>query len=182
MKIYFATTNKGKLEEAREILGVEVIGTPLDIDEIQSLNPIEVATKKAQAYFDVLKKPLFVEDVSLAFEALGKLPGTYINDFWQVLGNGGLMALLDGKVKRSAVAQTTIVYIDAEAKEHVFIGVINGEISKSPRGSNGFGWDPIFIPSGSKKTYAEMSNEEKNKHSMREKALKKMGKWLNENG
>ena len=80
-KLYFATTNEGKLKEAKSILKVEVVGTPLEIDEVQSMDPIEVATKKARLYFEKLRKPIFVEDVSVFIKALNGLPGPYIDAF-----------------------------------------------------------------------------------------------------
>lgn len=179
-KIYFATTNEGKLREARSILGMQVVGTPLEIDEVQSLDAVEVATKKAKAYFAALKKPIFIEDISLSFSALKGLPGTYINDFLKILGNEGLIDLLKGKKGRKAVAQATVVYVGARGKEKVFIGQVRGAIAKKSKGE-GFGWDPIFIPEGEGRTFGEMSLEEKNKFSMRARALKKLKKWLQEN-
>lgn len=176
--IHFATTNKGKLKEAREILGIDVIGTPLKIDEVQSLDPVEVATKKARAYYAKLKKPIMVDDISLSFNALGNLPGTYINDFSKVMGNEGLVGLLKDKKDRTAVAQLTVVFMDRSGKDHLFVGLIKGTISKKVVGDRGFGWDPIFIPKGHKKTFAQMSAEEKNEISMRAIALKKFKKWL----
>ncbi len=174
-RVYFATTNEGKLAEAREILGMEVVGTPLEIDEIQSLDPVEVAVKKARTYFQRLKKPIFVEDGSLFFESLNKLPGVYIDSFSKSLGNDGLAKLAGGS---RAVAQVTVVYIDKKDVENVFIGKVKGKIANRPRGEKGFGWDPIFIPEGSRKTFAEMEMAEKNKYSMRKKALLKFKRWL----
>ncbi len=176
-KIYFATTNEGKLKEAREILGVEVVGTPLEIDEIQSLDLEEVAIKKARAYFEILKKPVFVEDVSLTIKAFGELPGPYIDAFMKSVGNKGIIRMLKGLKDRSAWAQATVVYINRTNSEQVFVGKINGAIVSKPRGS-GFGWDPIFLPKAYGKTFGEMDMEEKNKISMRAIALKKMKKWL----
>lgn len=176
-KIYFATTNEGKLKEARSILGISVEGTPLEIDEVQSLDPIEVATKKAEAYYDALKKPIFVEDNSLSIKALNELPGPYIDAFMKSLGNEGIVNLLKNVKDREVVAQATVVYVDEGGKKHVFIGKVKGLVANKPRG-NGFGWDPIFIPDGGKKTFGEMSLEEKNKYSMRAKALKKLKKRL----
>lgn len=176
-KLIFATKNDGKLAEAIEILGIEVVGDPLEIDEIQSLDPVEVATKKAKAYYVELKKPLFIEDVSLVFDALIRLPGTYINDFSKALGNDGLCKLI-GDGSRKAKAQTTIVHIDNDGNEHVFEGVVEGSIADSPRGDKGFGWDPIFIPDGDTRTFAEMDLDEKNNYSMRKIALTKFKKWL----
>lgn len=177
-KLIFATGNKGKLEEAKIILGIDVVGTNLEIDEIQSLDSVEVAVKKAKEYYKKLKKPIFVEDFSFNFKSLNGLPGVYIDSFLKALGNDGIISLLKNKKDRTAVAQATVVYIDKKGKEHIFIGKVNGKIALKQKGKNGFGWDPIFIPDGSKKTFAEMELKEKNKYSMRKKALMKFKNWL----
>jgi XTP/dITP diphosphohydrolase len=179
--IYFATTSQGKLNEARQLLGIDVQSCGLDIDEIQSLDPETVAVKKAAAYFQELKKPILVEDVALTFEALEKLPGTYINDFFKVLGNQGLVSLLQKASSRKAIAQTTLVFMDQDGKSHIFIGIVAGEIAREPKGDNGFGWDPIFIPDGETRTFGEMTETEKAKYSMRAKALADFKKWLEQN-
>ncbi len=176
-KIFFATTNEGKLKEAREILAVEVEGCGLEIDEIQSLNPEEVAVKKAREYYKKLKKPIVVEDVSLIFNALNSLPGPYINDFLKSIGNSGLIKLLNGQKDRSAVAITTLVYFD-KSGEHVFKGEVKCQVSQKEKGENGFGFDTILIPEGQPKTFAEMDMKEKNKYSMRAKAFKKLKTYL----
>lgn len=93
------------------------------------------------------------------------------------MGNEGLARLLDGK-ERSAEVSDIIVFIDEFGKDHVFIGKIDGLIAKKPRGDKGWGWDPVFIPEGSSKTFGEMEEAEKNKYSMRAKALKLFKKWL----
>lgn len=178
--IIFATTNENKLKEAKKILtSVKIEGAELPIEEIQSLDTKKVAVEKARAYFKELQKPLFIEDVALTFNALNGLPGTYINDFSKALGNDGLIGLLNGKSDRSAVALTTLVYID-ENGEQIFEGEVKGRISESARGTNGFGWDPIFIPEGEDRTFAEIKDEEKNKYSMRAMALLKLQEYLSE--
>lgn len=175
MKIFFGTTNEGKLHEARSLLDIEVEGTPLEIPEIQSLDPVKVATQKAKDWFAKLGKPVLIEEVALFFDALNLLPGTYIKDFEKSLGNDGLTKLL-GK-NRKATAQTTLAFCNNDTVE-IFIGKIDGSIAKKPLGENGFGWDPIFIPNDSKKTFAQMTDKEKNKFSMRAIALEKFKKWL----
>jgi len=177
-KLTFATTNKGKLQEASRFLGIEVEGCGLEVDEIQSLDPEKVAIKKGVAYFEKLNNPILVEDVALTFHAFGKLPGTYINDFFQVLGNKGLTDLLHTMSSRKATALTTLVFIENKNEFHVFTGIVDGEIANEPRGNNGFGWDPIFKPDGSQQTFAEMGEVEKSKYSMRSKALVKFKAWL----
>lgn len=178
MKLIFATSNEGKLREAKEILDVEVEGTTLEIDEVQSLDNVVVATKKAKLYFDEVKKPLFVDDNGLFFEALNGLPGPYIGDFLKAIDVAGLLNLIKDNSNRKAKAVVVIAYIDEFKKVHTFEGVVNGIISNEPRGTNGFGWDSIFIPEGTKKTFAEMTSEEKNDISMRKLALHKFREWL----
>lgn len=177
-KILFATTNQGKLNEAKEILAIEVEGIGMEIDEIQSLSPEDVAQKKAWAYFEKLKTPLVVEDLALSFSALNGLPGTYIKDFDKALGNDGLVKLLENHDDRSAEAKTVFVYIDEKGKTHTFEGTVKGFISNEVRGDKGFGWDPIFIPEGNTKTFGEMEMDEKNKYSMRSIALQKLADFL----
>ena len=150
----------------------------MPISEIQSLDPLEVAVKKVRDYFTQLKKPIFVEDVSLEFSVLKGLPGTYINDFLNSLGNKGLIKILSPYKNKKAIAQTTLVFKDNSKKEHIFTGKVTGKISSKPKGNQGFGWDQIFIPDGSDKTFAQMSLVEKNKYSMRVKAFKKFKKYL----
>ena len=175
-KLIFATSNKNKLAEAQQILGIELEGTSLDIPEIQSLDHHEVAKQKALDYFNQLNKPLFIEDTSLSFTALNGLPGSYINDFSKALGNQGLIDLLANKTDRSAIARVTIALIKATDDIQLFDGEIKGTITMFPQGENGFGWDPIFIPNGFDKTFAQMTDEEKNNCSMRRLALEKLAK------
>ncbi len=176
-KIVFATTNSGKISEANNILGIEVVPSGLEIPEIQSIDPEKVALQKAADYFAQLKTPLLIEDVSLTFNSLNGLPGPYINDFSKALGNKGLIELIKGN-DRTATAMTTLVYCDKDRNPHLFQGIIQGKISTEERGSNGFGWDPIFIPDGTTKTFAEMTESEKNSLSMRKIALQKFKTWL----
>ncbi|OGM74691.1 hypothetical protein A2382_03830 [Candidatus Woesebacteria bacterium RIFOXYB1_FULL_38_16] len=176
-KVLFGTTNLNKVKEASEILGVDVGSVNFEIDEVQSLDPVIVATKKSRAYFEKTKRAVFVEDVSLSFDQLNGLPGTYINDFAKAIGNQGLIKCIGKNGARGAEAKVTIVYKD-KAIEKIFVGRVKGIIAKKEKGSNGFGWDSIFIPEGSKKTFAQMSLTEKNKYSMRAIAFKKFHNWL----
>jgi len=178
MKLFFATSNEGKLAEARAVLNnYEIEGTPLEIDEIQSLDTTKVATSKALMYYEKLKKMLFVEDVALIFNALGGLPGTYINDFSKAINNVGLVKLLDKYDDKSAIAITTIALASGKGDVSIFKGEVKGEIV-NPRGTNGFGWDPIFVPENSNKTFAEMEISEMLPFKMRTIALLKMRDYL----
>ncbi len=177
-KLLFTTTNENKLKEAQTILNIPLEGISLEIDEIQSLDPNKVITQKAIAYFQQIGKPLFVEDNSLTFEALNTLPGTYINDFSKALGNDGLIRLIENYSNRNATATVVIGYIQNFSNIQIFTGTVTGTITSEPRGDQGFGWDPIFIPNGESKTFGEMSLDEKNKYSMRTIALNKFKDWL----
>jgi len=183
MKLVFATSNQNKINEVNRILGsdVELEGTSLEIEEIQSLNPAKVAEEKAKAYYKVLKTPLIVEDTSLNFNALNGLPGPYINDFSKALNNKGLINLLSSADNRRAIAQVTFCLILDENNIHTFEGKVEGDISTEERGNNGFGWDPIFIPLGQGKTFAEMIDSEKDVYSMRAKALSLLQQYLSAN-
>ncbi len=183
MKLIFATSNQNKINEVSRMLGnsFEIEGTSVEIDEIQSLNPVKVAEEKAKAYFRELKTPLIVEDTALGFNGLNGLPGPYINDFAKALGNKGLINLLAAVDNRRAVAQVTFCLIIDENTIHTFEGKVEGDISTEEKGTNGFGWDTIFIPLGQDKTFAEMQDSEKDSYSMRSKALALLQQHLNSN-
>lgn len=169
-KIVFATTNENKIREASEILRIKIIPRKLIIDEVQTLEPIECVKKKAEAAYNLTKTPILVEDTCLFFNAWGELPGVFIDYFMKSLDNEGLLKLLSNEKDRSAWAQTSLCYFDGK-KAVVTSGEVKGAIAKKKRGNDGFGWDPIFIPQGENKTFAEMTSKEKNSLSMRKIAL-----------
>jgi len=170
MEIYFVTSNKNKLKEFEEILGFKLKNISLDLKEIQSIDAKEVVIYKAKEAFKIIKKPVIVEDSALYFEAWNGLPGALIKLFESKIGYKTLCKIL-GK-NRKAKAQTVIGYFDGRNYKN-FIGEIEGKISFKPKGKNGFGWDVIFIPKGHQKTFAQMSQKEKNEISMRKIALER---------
>ena len=123
-----------------------------------------------QAYA-LLKKPVLVEDTGLHIEYLNGFPGALIKSFWEHLGNEGISRLA-GLSNLTAI--TVIGYHDGE-NMYFFRGMTKGYIPHLPT-SGGFGWDGIFIPDGSNKTYGQMTPEEKNKISQRSKALDELKK------
>ncbi len=175
--ISFATTNEGKLKEAKEILDIAIEPLSLDVDEVQTLDPIVCAEKKAEYAYSKHRAPLLVEDTTLFFDAWNGLPGVFIDYFMKTLKNEGLLRLLKDEKNRQAKAQTTLCYFDGTTK-HIVVGIIEGTISESPKGDSGFGWDPIFIPNKTNKTFAEMTSEEKNHTSMRKMAFEELKKKL----
>lgn len=178
-EITFITGNAAKAKELATHLEYPVAHQKIDLAEIQSLDLKEVVEHKAMEAYRHMQKTVLVEDTSLVFNALGKLPGPLIKWFLNELDNDGLAKLLDGYADRTALAKTCFGLFDGE-RLHLFEGQMKGTIADTPRGERGFGWDPIFIPAGATKTWAEMSPDEQKENSMRRIALKKLEKFLRE--
>ena len=177
MKLIFITGNKNKLREAREILhDFDVENQEIDLPEFQG-EPHFIATEKARIAAQKLGCAVFVDDTNLCFEALHGLPGPYIKDFLTKLGPLGLVKLLSAYDDKRARAVALIGFCEPGKEPLVFEGSTPGTIV-SPKGSTHFGWDPIFLPEGYEKTYAEMESETKNKISHRYKALAKFRDYL----
>ena len=173
-ELYFASSNKHKFLEAKKILesfGVKIKFYKIELEEIQSDSLSEVASKKAINAFKVLNKPVIIEDDGLFIDSLGNFPGVYSSYAFKTIGNKGILNLL-GK-KREAKFISIITFLDKNYLKS-FEGKIHGTISKTQKGQ-GWGYDPIFIPLNSKKTFAELKN--KNELSHRYKALKKFASW-----
>ncbi len=174
--IVVVTSNKHKVAEINKILGTNYKVSPHDIPEIQSMNLDDVIGAKAKAAYGLFKKPVLVTDVSLEIEALNGLPGPFVKYFVQTIGAGGTAALLKNKTNKAKVTDALGLYDGKTLK--IFKGSLVGTLASQPRGSSGFGFDVVFIPKGSTKTYAEMSPEEKNKISHRSIALKKLRAYM----
>jgi non-canonical purine NTP pyrophosphatase (RdgB/HAM1 family) len=176
----FITGNQHKADHLAKWLGMPINHHKVDLDEIQSLDPHEVAEHKVRQAYEILKVPTLVEDVSLTFEAMGRLPGTYIKWFIEELGVDGLCKLADGLEHRKANARVLYALYDG-SEVHYFENVVKGEIAPEPRGAHGFGWDPVFIPEGLDRTYAEIEvGEDLRPYSVRAKAVEKLREYLNE--
>lgn len=172
-EVTFVTGNQNKLREVREILAVSPLvinSASLDIPELQG-TPESVAIAKCKAAFAKILRPVIIEDTSLCFNALSGLPGVYIRDFYERLGNTGLSALLSGHTDKTAYAQCIFAYTSDGEDVKLFTGKTHGKIV-DPRGQDTFGWDPVFECEGM--TFAEMSAETKNAVSHRYKALECM--------
>jgi XTP/dITP diphosphohydrolase len=182
MRIAFVTSNPGKVEEAKkyfEPLGVEVYQLRLSYPEIQADTLEEVAEYGAKWLAERIKGPFFLDDSGLFVDALRGFPGVYSAYVYKTLGFNGILRLLEGETNRKAHFKSVIAYWDGGL--HVFTGRVDGEITTEPRGSGGFGFDPIFKPDGFDKTFAEMTTEEKNEISHRGRALRAFAQWLKEN-
>lgn len=175
----FVTGNEHKLLEVQALLGLPLQHVELDLPEIQALDvDIVVRDKVLQAY-ERTGKAVLVEDTGLAFAAWNGLPGALIRWFLQTVGNHGLCRMLPDAGDRSAVARTAFALCDGGSVV-VCGGEMHGIITLEPRGQQGFGWDAIFQPAGSDKTFAEMAADEKHRLSMRRLAADKLRRWLRE--
>lgn len=187
MQIVFVTGNKNKLAEVEAILLKKSEGQPLkfelsnhalNLDEIQNADPKAVATHKAKQAFQIIQKPVLVEDTCLCFESMQGLPGPFIKFFLEKLKPEGLCHMLDGFPSRRGYALCTFALClpaeDSSPEVLIFQGRTDGQIVVEPRGPQTFGWDSTFQPDGLPQTFAEMTKETKNSVSHRYRALDKL--------
>jgi non-canonical purine NTP pyrophosphatase (RdgB/HAM1 family) len=183
MKLTFVTSNDHKVKEAEGILGLPVERVKLDLDEIQSMDLRKVVEHKIrQAYaklgFSVgTGQAVIVEDVSFAIKQLNGLPGPFIKWFENGVGSQGVADLLT-KPDRSVLYVVGYGFFDGE-KFLYTEGVLEGIIAKEPRGTEGFGFDTIFIPKGYEKTMSELGVAVKVKIGPRTLALLQLKEFLN---
>jgi len=178
MKLYFATGNKHKLTEAREILkGYEIERLDCDYPEIRSNSVEDVALDGVKYVVEKTGKACFVEDTGLFIDALKGFPGTYSKFVFERIGWQGILRLLQDETNRSAKFISAVAYLEPESEPRCFVGEAAGLIAHKASGDGGFGYDPIFIPTGRQKTFAE-EPVTKHKLSHRCKALLGLKRWL----
>jgi inosine triphosphate pyrophosphatase len=177
-QLIIATGNKNKLKEFQDMLkGYDIIAIPVDTLEIQGTAE-EVILEKAKRSYDILKKRCMVEDTSFEFEEWNGLPGPYIKDFLKHLGYAKLAYLTTNK---NAKTVCLIALVNSAEDIVIFKGEVNGKVVKM-KGDYGFEFDKVFIPDGQTKRFAEMTFEEKNQLSHRNKAITKLKEYLDKNG
>jgi len=185
LELYFATGNPHKLAEANSILsdlGVILKPAPSPKIEIQSESLEEIARYAAEAAYRSIGSPLVVEDSGLFVESLNGFPGPYSSYVYKTIGCGGILRLLEGRGNRAAHFECVVVYASREALRS-FVGIAKGYIAEAPRGSGGFGFDPIFICEGcGGRTFSELCQSEKSAVSHRGRAFRALGEWLSSPG
>jgi len=177
MELVLVTGSDSKAREAREILGRAIERVEIDLPEIQAATVEEVAREKSREAFRRLERACVVEDSPLGFAAWGGLPGPFVKWFEKAAGLEALCRSLDGFPDRSATAICVLAF-RSETAQLTAVGRVEGTIAPKPRGDRGFGWDSIFIPRGSDRTFAEMSPEEKNAISHRRRAWEELREKL----
>ncbi|MFM2116975.1 MAG: RdgB/HAM1 family non-canonical purine pyrophosphatase [Bacteroidota bacterium] len=182
--LVFATNNFNKAQEVNHILGntfkvlsLKEAGIEIDIDEPHDTLEAN-AREKSMTIYTIKNIDCFSEDTGLEVEALNGAPGVksarYAGEPSNTRANiEKLLHQLKNKQNRKAQFRTVISLLQ-NGVEKQFEGICKGEITLEPSGENGFGYDPVFIPEGSTKTFAEMNIEEKNEYSHRRKAVEKL--------
>ncbi len=191
MKLIFATNNQNKVEELQSAIGniIEIISLKdagINIDIPEPFDTLEEnASEKSKTIYALTNMNCFSEDTGLETEALNGEPGVksarYAGEDKAFDKNiDKLLLKLNGINNRNAQFRTVISLI-IDNKEFLFEGICKGKIINERKGEKGFGYDPVFVPNGSDKTFAEMTMEEKNNFSHRKKAADKLITFLQEN-
>ncbi|QBD77385.1 non-canonical purine NTP pyrophosphatase [Ktedonosporobacter rubrisoli] len=175
--LIYITSNPGKARQISQYLDFPVEHRNIELIEVQSLDLATIIKHKAREAYKHVLSPVLVEDTSLQFLAMGKLPGPLVKWFLAELGTDGLCRLLNGSEERAARAAAQFGLYDGQSFR-TFTGEREGYIAYEPRGNHGFGWDPIFIPAGYDRTWGEMTDEERRETSMRALALEKLDAYL----
>jgi non-canonical purine NTP pyrophosphatase (RdgB/HAM1 family) len=176
-KLILVSSNPNKGIEAERILGMPLLRVSLVLPEIQAATVEEVTRYKLEVARTKGYHRLIVEDVSLGFDELGNFPGPYVRWLLEAAGGRGLAVIAYALRNRSARAQCCVAYWNGSVGR-LFHGETTGDILVEPRGEQKFGWDAWFQPHGSNKTFAEMTDDEKDAASHRGKAYRQLAEYL----
>ncbi len=176
--VKFVTGNPNKVREAQEILGVDLEQVDLpDLHEIQTYQVEVIVEQKVRQAYEALKCPVMVEDSGLVFAAWNGLPGALVKWFEVTTGCEGMVKMLETFSDKTAFAQCYVGLHDGKDVK-IAKGEVQGRVADQLRGSNGFGWDVLFIPDGHDRTYAQMQAQEKNAISHRKRAFEALKAML----
>ena len=177
-ELFFVSSNENKFQEAERILsnsGVQINLFKTTLEEIQSNNLNDIAEQKAINAYDLIQKPVIIEDDGLFINSLNGFPGPYSSYVYDTIGNEGIIKLLENSEIRDAKFVSIIAYCDNDSSVKLFESSIPGKISPTIE-TGRWGYDPIFIPAGESKTYANVSDKDKFSH--RSVSLKKFSSWF----
>jgi XTP/dITP diphosphohydrolase len=184
-EFFFATGNDHKIQEAKAAVaqfGIEIskFGEFQKI-EIQNPDLEEIANTALSLIIQKSNKPIFVEDSGLFIHHLSGFPGPYSSFVFETLGVEGILKLMEEAKTRKAEFRSSVSFGTHGKWFATFSSATEGTIQLKPRGTNGFGFDPIFVPMWTSKTFSEMELKEKTVYSHRAKAISKLALWyLNE--
>src|SRR6267143_5954473 len=175
--LWFVTQNRHKYQEARRTLdpfGIRVRMLACPKTEIQSTNLSKIAKFAAEEAAKKHNRTVLVEDSGLFVKALNGFPGPFSSYVHATIGVEGLLSLMSRRKRREAYFQASLVLASPRGSSQEFTGRAHGTISHKSAGKQGFGFDPIFIPTGARKTFAQGGTEFKDKHSHRAIAFRKL--------
>lgn len=186
--LIFATNNGNKVQEIQSLVGADFKVIPLkeagiDIDIPEPHDSFqENAAEKARTIFQITHQNCFSEDTGLEIEALQGAPGVksarYAGEHRDFQANIDKVLIALNQIENRKAQFRTVICLIWEGQEYYFEGICKGHISTEMHGSKGFGYDPIFIPEGATKSFAEMTMDEKNKFSHRQKAVTQLFEFL----
>jgi len=179
--ITFVTTNPGKFREVSAKLaplGIRLARRDRAYPELQADCLEDVVRFAAGLVAKEVRGEFLIDDSGLFVEALGGFPGVYSSYAYRTLGPAGLVRLLQGRRERAARFETVFLLGNRGRPPRVFRGECEGTIARIPRGHGGFGFDPIFVPTGARRTFGEMGLTEKNAISHRARAAEALARHL----
>ncbi len=170
------TSNDGKAREFADALANipwRVERVKLEYEEVQADTLEEVAVSSARAIMasGAVSRPFMIEDSGLFIETLKGFPGVYSSYVHRTVGCAGVLRLLDGAQDRRARFESRVALVTTWGEVELFHGTSPGTIADRERGRGGFGFDPVFVPEGESRTFAEMELDEKQRRSHRGAAL-----------
>lgn len=178
-ELTFVTQNKNKIEDAKKLLpDFYIEHIDFDVPEIQSLEPKEIAEYKVRFAYDKVKKPCFVMDASLFLDCLNGFPGPFIKWYFKYTVGAEKTCQIANLFDQHECKWTTILAYFDGVKISYIEETIKGKISGEPKGTNGYEWDVIFIPEGERRTFAEMTFEEKQSYAVTKKITDKFKVFL----
>lgn len=180
--VFFVTGNVHKFAEARQVLGEYRVSVALlrktDAVEIQDDSLEKIAKARAVDAGRDLNLPILVEDAGLFIDALRGFPGPYSSYVYRTIGDEGVLKLMENVANRGARFESVVAFLSPTMDEpSCFNGEVKGQVTAERRGNHGFGFDPIFRPLNSSRTFAEMTEEEKNQQSHRASSFRRFAEW-----
>lgn len=185
MTFYLATGNPHKVEEIEQALdgtGVSVEQAEVDLDEIDAEDVADVTLRKVMDAYKTIEPDgvTIVDDTGLYVDALNGFPGSHASFFLEKCGNDGLLTLMQGKDDREAYFKTCMAIYEPEKDDVTLLtGRCGGRITREQRGDEGFGYDPVFVPEGHDRTFAE-DTEHKMQVSHRTQVIEALVDWVEE--
>jgi XTP/dITP diphosphohydrolase len=180
--VYFVTSNRGKFREAAKVassFGIKLKQLRHEKREIQSEDLDEIACFAAKEAAHTTGRFVVAEDAGFFVNALAGFPGPYSSYVFKTTGTYGILKLMERRRDRRAFFQASVAFCGPRTRPESFTGRVYGRVSREPKGTHGFGFDPIFIPMrGDGRSFAQMTTEEKNALSHRATAFAKFCKWF----